>query len=62
MKNVFLIFGIIFSGFSCFAQEKADSDVFNSDKYKALKDHYIELTEIVRKQQEQPAEKDFLKK
>ena len=62
MKNVFLIFGIIFSGFGCIAQEKADSDVFNSDKYKALKDHYIELIEIVRKQQEQPAEKDFLKK
>lgn len=53
---------ILMTSFSCFAQEKVDSDVFSSDKYKALKDHYIELTEIVKKQQEQPAAKDFLKK
>lgn len=53
---------ILMTSFSCFAQEKVDSDVFSSDKYKALKDHYIELTEIVKKQEEQPAAKDFLKK
>lgn len=53
---------ILITSFSCFAQEKVDSDVFSSDKYKALKDHYIELTEIVKKQEEQPAAKDFLKK
>jgi|SRR5690554_896116 len=61
------VFGVLgtlmlMTSFSCFAQEKVDSDVFSSDKYKALKDHYIELTEIVKKQEEQPAAKDFLKK
>lgn len=61
------VFGVLgtlmlMTSFSCFAQEKVDSDVLNSAKYRALKDHYIELTEIVKKQEEQPAAKDFLKK
>lgn len=61
MKKVVLIIGIIFSC-SGFAQEKVESDVFKSDKYKELRDQYIELTEIVKKQQGEPAEKEFLEK